>query len=69
MAVTSANISGKESPSTAEEVFAQLSGRIPMILDGGKTPGGASTLVDCTDDGPKILRVGPITLEEILSAL
>lgn len=66
MAVTSANISGQPSPSTAEEVFAQLNGRIPLIIDGGKTPGGVpSTVVDCASDEIKILREGPISLEEI----
>ena len=66
MAVTSANISGQPSPSTAEEVFAQLSGRIELIIDGGKTPGGVpSTVVDCTNNEIKILREGPISLEEI----
>ena len=39
MAVTSANISGQPSPTTAIEVFAQLGGRIALILDGGVTPG------------------------------
>jgi len=68
MAVTSANISGQQSPSTAEEVFAQLSGRIELIIDGGKTPGGVpSTLVDCTGKEIKILRDGPIALEDLLS--
>ena len=66
MAVTSANISGQPSPSTAEEVFAQLNGRIELIIDGGKTPGGVpSTVVDCTNNQIKILREGPISLEEI----
>jgi len=66
MAVTSANISGQQSPSTAEEVFAQLSGRIDLIIDGGKTPGGVpSTLVDCAGDEIKILREGPVSAEEI----
>jgi L-threonylcarbamoyladenylate synthase len=70
MAVTSANISGQASPSTAEEVFAQLGGRIPLIIDGGRTPGGVpSTLVDCTGEAPKILREGPIALEELLAVL
>lgn len=70
MAVTSANISGQPSPSTAEEVFAQLNGRIPLIIDGGKTPGGVpSTVVDCASDEIKILREGPISLEEIKSKL
>lgn len=70
MAVTSANISGQPSPSTAEEVFAQLNGRIALIVDGGKTPGGIpSTVVDCTSNEIKILREGPVSLEEILSKL
>jgi len=70
MAVTSANISGQTSPSTAEEVYAQLKGRLPMILDGGKTPGGVpSTLVDCTGIEPVILREGPISLAQLLSAM
>lgn len=66
MAVTSANISGQASPSTAEEVLAQLGGRIDLIINGGKTLGGVpSTLVDCTTEEIKILREGPISLEEI----
>ena len=68
MAVTSANISGQASPSTAEEVFAQLNGRIQLIIDGGRTPGGVpSTLVDCTGEKINILREGPISLEDLLS--
>lgn len=70
MAVTSANISGQASPSTAQEVLAQLGGRIDLILDGGKTPGGVpSTLVDCTGKDLKILREGPISLAEIRQKL
>lgn len=70
MAVTSANISGQPSPSTAQEVFEQLNGRIDLIIDGGKTPGGVpSTLVDCTGSEIKVLREGPISLEQILSAI
>jgi L-threonylcarbamoyladenylate synthase len=70
MAVTSANISGQPSPSTAQEVYEQLNGRIPLILDGGKTKGGIpSTLVDCTGSEPVILREGSITLAELLAVL
>lgn len=70
MAVTSANISGQSSPSTAQEVYDQLKGRIPLILDGGKTPGGLpSTLVDCTGEKPVILREGPISLAELMVTL
>jgi len=70
MAVTSANISGGQSPVTAQEVYEQLKGRIDLIIDGGKTPGGIpSTLVDCTAADLKVLREGPISLEALRSAL
>jgi L-threonylcarbamoyladenylate synthase len=70
LAVTSANISGQSSPSTAPGVEAQLGGRISLILDGGVTPGGMpSTVVDCSKGQPVILREGPISLEEIMGAL
>jgi L-threonylcarbamoyladenylate synthase len=70
MAVTSANISGRPSPSTAEEVYSQLNGRIPLIIDGGKTPGGIpSTVMDCSTSELKIIREGPISKRELLSAL
>jgi L-threonylcarbamoyladenylate synthase len=70
LAVTSANLSGAPSASTAQEVFDQLQRRIPLILDGGRTPGGfPSTVVDCTGDAPVILRQGPITLNQLLGVL
>jgi len=70
MAVTSANISGGQSPVTAQEVYEQLGGRIALIIDGGKTPGGVpSTLVDSTGSDLKLLREGPISLEALRSAL
>lgn len=70
MAATSANLSGNPSAVTADEVSAELSGRIDLILDGGRTPGGtASTVVDCSGDQLRILRVGPISAGEIQAAL
>lgn len=70
LAVSSANRSGNAAPCTARGVEAELGGRIPLILDGGATPGGMpSTVVDCSQGEPKILRAGPITLEQILNAL
>lgn len=70
MAVTSANISGAQSPTMAHEVQEQLGGRIALILDGGPTPGGIpSTLVDCTTPELRVLREGPISVEELQTAL
>jgi len=68
LAVTSANRSGQPSPVTAQEVMGQLGGRIPLIIDGGRTPGGLpSTVVDCTGDQPVILRQGPLSLADLLA--
>lgn len=70
LAVTSANLSGQSSATTAEGVLSQLGGRIDLLLDGGQTPGGvASTVIDCTADLPVILRPGPISAAEIEAAL
>jgi L-threonylcarbamoyladenylate synthase len=66
MAVTSANLSGQDNPLTAEDVHRQLNGRIPLILDGGETPGGVpSTVVNCLGTEPVVLREGPITSKDI----
>lgn len=60
----SANTSGKPSPTTAEHVMDDLSGKIEMILDGGAVHIGVeSTIVDMTVEPPMILRPGAITLE------
>ncbi len=59
LAVTSANRSAGPNPRTVSEVQAQLGGRIDAILDGGTTPGGVpSTVLDCTQPTPVILREG-----------
>ena len=63
---TSANISNKPSPVTAEEVDQQLGGEVDLIIDMGRCPGGLeSTVVDVTGEIPVILRRGVISEEEI----
>lgn len=70
LAVTSANLSGKESPRTVQQVLGQLSGRIHLVLDGGETPGGVpSTVVNPLGGDVVILRQGPVSREEMLSLL
>jgi len=63
---TSANLSGRPSPVTAEEVDAQLGNRVDMIIDGGRCPGKESTIVDVTGEKPIILREGIISKQEIM---
>jgi L-threonylcarbamoyladenylate synthase len=63
---TSANISDKPSPVTADEVDQQLGSQVDLIIDMGRCPGGLeSTVVDVTDEIPVILRRGVISEEEI----
>ena len=66
---TSANLSGQPSALTAEEVYTQLDGKVDLIIDGGRCPGGReSTIVDLTGETPIILREGAISREELKSA-
>ncbi len=66
IAAPSANLSGKPSPTTAQHVEKDLSSRISGIVDGGETGVGVeSTVVDCTEEIPIILRPGGVTKEQI----
>lgn len=67
---TSANVSGLPEARTADEILAQLGDAIELILDGGVADGGlASTVVDCTGATPRALRVGAVTLGEVVAIL
>lgn len=64
LAVTSANLSGQPTPTTAQAVAAQLRRRIPLILDGGPSPTDQpSSIVDLSVTPPRLLRQGRLTLE------
>ena len=66
IAAPSANRSGKPSPTTAQHVFEDMDGRIPMILDGGASEVGVeSSVIDATGEVPVILRPGGITPEMV----
>ncbi|TFH35140.1 MAG: threonylcarbamoyl-AMP synthase [Anaerolineales bacterium] len=70
MAVTSANLSGGPNAMDADEVLAQLDGRFDLLIDGGRSPGGSpSTVIDSTTYPMRVLREGPIRLEEVLASL
>jgi len=63
---TSANISGKPSPLTANEVHEQLGEEVDLIIDGGECPGGIeSTVIDVSGEVPTIIREGAVSQEEI----
>ena len=66
IAAPSANRFGYTSPTTAEHVYQQLSGRIDAVLDGGAcTVGIESTVLSLYTDVPTILRPGKIGVEEL----
>jgi L-threonylcarbamoyladenylate synthase len=66
LAVTSANLSGHANPLSADDVMAQLGGRIEAVVDGGVCPGGVpSTVLDLTLFPPRILRPGPVTWADL----
>lgn len=70
LAVSSANISGKMSPSSIIQVLEQLKYKIPLIIDGGECKGGVpSTVVDCVKNEATILRAGAITKDKIFKTI
>lgn len=67
IAAPSANTSGRPSPTSANHVYEDLKGKIPLILNGGRTGVGLeSTVLDLTSETPKILRPGGITEGDLL---
>ena len=66
IAAPSANRSGRPSPTTAAHVYADMDGRVPLILDGGSCAVGVeSTVLDVTCEVPRILRPGGVTAEQV----
>ena len=70
VAAPSANISGKPSTTTAQHVYDDHNGKIPLIIDGGPCRVGVeSTIVDLTEERPRLLRPGGITPEQLIAVL
>jgi L-threonylcarbamoyladenylate synthase len=69
LAAPSANASGTISPTRADHVARSLAGRIPMILDGGATTVGIeSTIIGVGENDIRLLREGPITVDDLTAA-
>ncbi|MBU2495032.1 MAG: L-threonylcarbamoyladenylate synthase [Candidatus Omnitrophota bacterium] len=66
LAAPSANLFGRPSPTTAQHVLADLTGKIDLIIDGGRTNIGVeSTIVDLTRQPFCVLRPGGVSLEKL----
>ncbi|MBN1218468.1 MAG: threonylcarbamoyl-AMP synthase [Anaerolineae bacterium] len=63
LAVTSANLSGHATPTTAQGVAGQLGPNLPLVLDGGPSPTTRpSTVIDLSRVPPRVLRRGPLSV-------
>lgn len=70
IAAPSANVAGSPSPTIAQHVIDDLSGKISMIIDGGPAKIGIeSTVIDLSRKTPMLLRPGRVTLEQLQKVL
>lgn len=66
---TSANISGSPTASNGIDLFAQMDGRLSLVLDGGACTGPGSTTVDITEPYWRVIREGAVTEKQIAERL
>ncbi|MBP5242457.1 MAG: threonylcarbamoyl-AMP synthase [Clostridia bacterium] len=70
LSAPSANLSGKPSPTNAADVFADMNGRLPLVLDGGACQAGVeSTVISLLNGEAVLLRPGYITKEQLEEVL
>lgn len=70
LATTSANFAGAVAPQTLDEVDPALRARVGAVFGGDiDSSGVASTIIDCTQGYPVLIRQGEISMEEIVSLL
>lgn len=66
VAAPSANLSGRPSCTSAQDVLEDMDGRIEGVVDGGPCVVGVeSTILDLTCDPPRLLRPGGLPVEEL----
>jgi tRNA threonylcarbamoyl adenosine modification protein (Sua5/YciO/YrdC/YwlC family) len=70
LAVSSANLTGRPAATDADQAAEMLSDKVSVILDSGPTADDrSSTILDCTGDQPRMLRVGAIPADELRTVL
>lgn len=66
MAVSSANLSGRDAAENIEDARAMLGDSVQVYVNAGATPGPVpSTIVDCTGPAPRVLRLGGVSVAEL----
>jgi len=70
LAVSSANVTGSPAATDADQAVEMLGDQVSVVLDGGPTlDDRPSTIVDCTGERPRLLRVGAVPVEELRAVL
>lgn len=69
LTVTSANIHQKETKGLIRDILQQLQTEIPVCLHAGRRQSSPSTIVDLSNDTPRMVREGSITKKEILDVI
>ena len=70
LTATSANLSGEKELADPADVTDAFQGKVDLIVDGGRAPGGLpSTIIDLTSGRPRILREGAIPSARISAIL
>lgn len=70
LAVTSANRTGENAATTADDAKAQLGDAVSVYLDAGASPlGVASTIVDATGDALRVVREGGVSWERLIGVV
>ena len=64
---TSANAAGGPDPRRVEDVPAEIREAAGAIVDAGELPGTPSTVLDCTDRAPRVVREGAVPSAEALA--
>ena len=70
LAVSSANLTGHDAATDADQAMEMLGEKVAVVIDGGTTPGNVpSTIVDATGERPRLLRLGAISVERLNDVL
>ena len=70
LAVSSANLTGEPAATNADEAEEAMGEWVALVVDGGPTPGSqASTIIDVTASPGRVLRRGPLSLDELNAVL
>lgn len=63
---TSANPSGAEPATTADQVVEMFGDKLALVIDGGPAPGGSpSTIIDASLGVPRVLRDGALPMDSL----